>query len=74
MSGGEHEAIAIQPLGVRRIVAEGVPEEHRAHLGAAEGKAEVSALTGVNGVEREASSDGGGLREDFFGQHGERHT
>jgi hypothetical protein len=28
----------------------------------------------VNGVEREASSDGGGLSEDFFGQHGERHT
>jgi hypothetical protein len=74
VSGRQDEAIAIEPIRVSGIVAQRVPEENGADLGAAEREAEVSALAGVHGVEREAPSDGGGLRENFFGQHGERHT
>ena len=72
MTGGEDEAIAIQPLGVRRVVPERVAEEHGADLGAAERQAEVAALARVNGVDREPSGDGGCAGEFFFGERAHR--
>ena len=44
MARGEHEAVAVEPLGVLGAVLQRVTEEHRADLGAAERQAEVAAL------------------------------
>ncbi len=63
------EAVAIEPFRVGGIVREGVPEEHGPDFRTAQGKAQVTALAGVNGVEGEAPSDRGRLGEDFFRQH-----
>ncbi len=66
MAGGEHEAVAVQPARVGRIVAERVAVEHGADLGAAERQAEVAALTRMDRVDRETARDGGRLGENWF--------
>jgi hypothetical protein len=73
MTGRQHEAIAVQPLRVVRAVAQRIAEQHRADLGAAQRQAEVPALTRVHSVDRETSSNGGGLGEYvFLKRHGAR--
>ena len=71
VAGRQHEAIAVQPLGMIGTVHERVTEQHGADLGAAERQAQVPALAGMHRVDREASSDGGGLGEYVFAKrHG----
>ena len=61
----EDEAIAVEPVGVGRVVTKRMPVEDRADLGAAEGQAEVTALTRDHGVDGEAAGGSGGLGEDL---------
>ena len=65
MAGGEHETVAVQPLGRIRVKAHGFAEQHRADLGTAKREAEVAGVTGVDGIHGEATGFIGGLSERF---------
>ena len=67
MARREDEPVAVEPLRVRGAVAERMPEEHRAHLGAAERKTEVPALARVHGIHGKPACDRGGLGEALYG-------
>jgi len=67
MAGREDEAIAIEPLGMCRVVDEVMSEQDGADLGASEREAQVAALTGVDGVDGETTRGRGGGGEDVLG-------
>ena len=46
MSGRQDEPVAVQPSRVGRVVAERVPVEHGADIGAAQRQTKVAALAG----------------------------
>ena len=62
VTAGEHEAVAVEPLGFRRIVAEAASaEENGADLGTSEREAEVAGVAGMDRINRESACLGGCL-------------
>jgi hypothetical protein len=57
---GEHEAIAVDPLRGRGVVAEEVAVEDGTDFSGAQGQAEVTRMTGSHGVHGKAAGFGGG--------------
>ena len=66
MTGGKDEAIAIDPVGIVGVDAEGVTEKDGPDLGGSEGKPEMARTTFVDGIDGKAASLGGGLTEEIF--------
>ena len=64
MTGGEDEAIAVEPARAFGIERERVPEEHGADLGAAEREAKMADAGLVHGINGEAAGLRGGLGEN----------
>lgn len=70
VTGGEDEAVAIEPLGSFWIKPQAAcTVEDGSDFGAAEWQAEVAGRAGVDGIHGEATCLVGGLGEDF-GVHG----
>ena len=66
VAGAEHEAVAVEPLGMIGAMMQRVAEKHGADFRAAERQAEMTAVAGVNGVHGEAARGVGGLGENFL--------
>ena len=65
VAAGKDEAVAVQPFGRSRIVAQSaVAEQHRADFCTAEWQAEVAGVAGVDCVDRKSPSLGSGLSEN----------
>ena len=71
VTGGQDEPVAVDPARALGIEGKGVPEEHRAYLGAAERQAEVPGVAGMDGVDRQPARLVGRLFKDL-GREGHR--
>ena len=66
MACGKDKAVAVDPVGVVRVDAEGVTEKDSPDLGGSEGKPEVARTAFVVGIDGKAASLGRGLPENIF--------
>ena len=60
MTGGEHEAVAVNPLRGRGVVAEEVAVKDGADFGGTEWQAEVARVASGHGIHGKATGFGGG--------------
>ena len=67
---GQHEAVAVGPLGVGRVVLEDPAVEHVGEGGEGHGRALVAALGAQRGVHGEAADQGDRLSLDVGGERG----
>ena len=63
MAGGKHEAVAIEPFGRIRIVAQRLAEQDGPDFRAAERQSEVTGGTGVDGIDGQPTGFVGGFGE-----------
>ena len=56
VTGGEHEAVAVEPLGVLRVVRHRLAENDIAHRGAAHRETRVTGVALVDGVDGEETN------------------
>jgi hypothetical protein len=64
MTGGEDEAVAVQPLGLGGVADEGFPKQHRPDIRRPEGQAKVAGVALVDGVHGETTGlIGSGLEQ-----------
>ena len=71
MTGTQNEAVAIQPLWVRRIKVQSVAKKHRPNLGSAQWQAQVAGVALMDGIHGKTTGLIGCFGEDFF-VHAER--
>jgi hypothetical protein len=60
VTGGEHEAIAVQPARFGRVVLESMTKKHGPKIGTPQGQPQMTRGTGVHGIHRQAPGFGGG--------------
>lgn len=70
---GQDEAVAVEPLGSGRVEVERLGEKDGTDFGTTEGESEVAGRAGVDGINGEAASFGGGFLQNFC-VHGKART
>ena len=65
VTGGEHETVAVEPAGIRRINLQCLTEENGPNVCGSKGKAEVTRLAGGDGVNGDTAGIAGGKLKDL---------
>jgi hypothetical protein len=70
VAAGEHETVAVGPVGARRVVAQMLEPEDGGDIGHAHGQAGVAGVGGLDPIDRKATDGIGGERKRLAGRLG----